>query len=352
MASEDHDFAEIDHFNFNGHTYRWKTSQQGAVGRFSLSDIRPLLQQLSAIPGMFLTAYSSKGTLADAVRHYMNALFGEYGLVVIDPDNSELKHLFINIMKADIFDHAVQPRVDETTQKLQSLGYKTQINAREINFFFVEEQMRHRIEEDGNDYIIVDTDMRFTADELSTLIDEKPDCFSPNVVLRPLYQETILPNLAYVGGPSELVYWLQLGGVFDWAKVPFPILMPRNFAMIVPANVERKRNKTGIPIDKFFMGSEALLAETVQERSTKQLSLEEQQIKLDALYDEISSMAQAIDPSLVANVDAQRSVGKKTLEAIEKKFLRAEKRNNENTSAPDRPGIRPTFSWKRTPGTS
>jgi bacillithiol biosynthesis cysteine-adding enzyme BshC len=329
MASEDHDFEEIDHFNFNGNTYRWNSSQKGAVGRFELNDIRPLLHELSAIPAFFHKAYGAKWNLADAVRCYMNDLFGEYGLVVLDPDNHDQKSLFKSAMKADIIDNSQAPEVLRTSEELQALGYKTQINPREINFFYVEEQLRSRIEKAGDSYQVVDTDISFNLDEMRGLIDEKPECLSPNVVLRPLYQETILPNLAYVGGPSELIYWLQLKGVFDKMGISFPILMPRNFGLVVPAHVERKRARTEIPIESFFEGADNLVETVVKEESENVLSLDTYQDQLEALFSEIKEKAGAIDQTLVAHVDAQRQRGNNALSNIEKKFLRAEKRNHD-----------------------
>ena len=329
MASEDHYFAEIDHFHFNGSTYRWESEQTGAVGRFDLKDLRPLLESLNAIPSFFQKAYGNKWKLADAVRCYMNELFGEYGLVVLDPDNHDQKALFQQAMKADIIENALAPEVVKTSEEIHALGYKTQINPREINFFFVEGQVRSRIEKSGDRYQLVDSDLSFSREEMQELIEEKPECLSPNVVLRPLYQETVLPNLAYVGGPSELIYWLQLKGIFEKMDVLFPILMPRNFGLVVPAHIERKRAKTELPIERYFEGPETLIDTVVKQESENVLSLEPYQEQLEALFSEIKQKAGAIDQSLIAHVDAQRQRGNNALSGIEKKFLRAEKRNHD-----------------------
>ena len=114
------------------------------------------------------------------------------------------------------------------------------------------------IEKTDDGCVVVDSDLKFSDEEVKSLIKEHPERFSPNVVLRPLYQETILPNLAYFGGPSELIYWLQLKPVFDHFKTAFPILMPRNFALIVAPHQKRKWDKTGIEFKDIFLNDHSL----------------------------------------------------------------------------------------------
>ncbi|MCA6078982.1 bacillithiol biosynthesis cysteine-adding enzyme BshC [Fulvivirga sedimenti] len=329
MASEDHDFAEINHFHFNGETYRWDTDQMGAVGRFLTSDMKPLLEKLSAVPPFFHQAYQGrKTTLAQAVRSYLNHLFGEYGLLILDADNRAQKSLLQKVMEDDILHQRIKPVVDATTDQLESLGYSTQIHPRPINFFYISENGRFRITEEGGTFTLVDGDRSFTRAEIEKEIAEFPERFSPNVVLRPLYEELILPNLAYVGGPSELVYWLQLGGLFKVYDVPFPILLPRNFALILPEHVERKREKTGLDILDLFQDTESLIADQVRKTSSRELSLEMDQDELKKIFDQIREKASSIDPTLVPHVEAQQARLQRTVENIEKKFIRAEKRHH------------------------
>ncbi len=329
MASEDHDFDEINHFHFNGETYRWETDQQGAVGRFLTADMRPLLGKLSAVPPFFHQAYQGKKkTLAVAVREYLNHLFGKYGLIILDADNQPQKQLLKKVMKDDILRQQVKPVVDETTERLESLGYNTQIHPRPINFFYLSENGRFRISEENNMFTLVDGDRVFSRAEIEQEIDEFPERFSPNVVLRPLYEELILPNLAYIGGPSELVYWLQLGDLFRHYEVPFPILLPRNFALIVAEHVERKREKTGLEIIDLFQDAETLISDMVRKNTAKDLSLNAEWVEMKKVFQQIHQKAISIDPTLGPHVEAQQVHLQHTLENIEKKFIRAEKRNH------------------------
>ena len=202
MASEDHDYEEIKSFRLYGQKYIWETNQQGAVGKFNTKEIRALLNKLPGDVSVFADAYSKNDLLSDAVRHYVNQLFGDQGLVVIDADDRELKKLLQPVMISDIINHKPFEIVEDTNKKLATLGFHAQVNPREINFFYLEQNLRSRIEKKGKDYIVVDTDIHFSEEAIRKLIAAEPEKFSPNVILRPLYQEMILPNLAYVGGPG------------------------------------------------------------------------------------------------------------------------------------------------------
>ncbi len=326
MASEDHDFEEINHFRFDGKKYQWLTDQAGAVGRFDLASIQKFVRSVPGVPDLFVEAYQEKD-LASAVRHYVNALFGEYGLVVLDGDDRSLKSTFTDVMEDDLFSHSAKALVDAQTDALNDLGYKTQVNPRDINFFYLDDGVRERLETSDAGYETLNTDMRFSKEEIAQLIQSEPEKFSPNVILRPLYQETVLPNLAYIGGPAELAYWLQLKPVFDHYGEVFPILMPRNFAMVFPEHVFKKFEKTGQKIEELFQDKHKLLAKIAVESADHKVRLNGQVQEMVDLFDRIRQQAAAIDPTLTAHVEAQQTRTKHTLEVIEKKFVRAEKRH-------------------------
>ena len=188
MACEDHDFEEINHFFFEGNKLEWETDQKGAVGRFDPSKLKNIAERLPSGAEFFKDAYS-QGTLGDAARTYVNHLFGEEGLVVVDGDNPELKALFSHVIEDDLFIHSAADKVSNTSSALESLGYKTQVYAREVNFFYLEDGVRERIEKTEDGFVVLDTDIRLSNDEMRKLIQEHPERFSPNVILRPLYQE-------------------------------------------------------------------------------------------------------------------------------------------------------------------
>ncbi|MEP5613140.1 MAG: bacillithiol biosynthesis cysteine-adding enzyme BshC [Cyclobacteriaceae bacterium] len=330
MASEDHDFDEINHFYFDQKKYQWNTDQKGAVGKFTLTGIEEILNQLPDGIDFFKEAYA-KETLAEAGRHYVNHLFGEEGIVVVDADDKSLKNLFTPVVEDDLFNHSAQKASAKDTESIQSLGYKTQVFAREINFFYLADNVRERIEKDGNDFRVVDSDIKFSEVEIRQLLKDHPEKFSPNVILRPLYQETILPNLAYVGGPSEAVYWLQLKSVFTHFKTPFPLLMPRNFALFISKDDARKWKKTGLSTSELFLSKDQAFGKWVKSNSTQDLSYATELIQIRSLYRELGEKASVVDPTLKQHLEALNATAEKKLEKAEKKLLRAEKRKHTNS---------------------
>jgi bacillithiol biosynthesis cysteine-adding enzyme BshC len=326
MASEDHDYDEIKYFRLYEKKYVWETDQQGAVGRFSTKGIDKIINELPGDVSVFKDAYLKSKTLSDAVRYYVDALFGSEGLITIDADNRTLKSLFKKVIEEDIFTNVTLKLVEETNKKLEGLGYKTQVFCRDINFFYLDNNLRSRIEKKEDRYTVVDSNISFTEPELRSLIEREPEKFSPNVILRPLYQEVILPNLAYVGGPAEVIYWLQLKSVFDHFKTPFPALMPRNFAMVIPHTAERKFQKTGLEYRQLFEEKNFLFNHWVLKNSNHNLTTGIERQETLKLFESMKVRAQSIDPTLVPFVDAESKRSINSLEKIERKLLRAEKR--------------------------
>lgn len=329
MASEDHDFDEISHFRFNGKKFSWKTEQTGAVGRFKTKELKSIFEEIISMPSFFQEAYLKRKSLAEAGRHYVNALFGDKGLVVIDADDHDLKTILKPVIQDDIFQNSPKKLVEGTSEKLEDLGYKTQVFPREINFFYLKDSVRARIVFSEGMYEVIDTDMRFSESEIRAEIDAFPERFSPNVVLRPLYQELLLPNLAYVGGPSELVYWLQLKDVFEHFDTTFPLLMPRNFAGVITPNILTKIKKENLSFEAIFTDENRLIKEKVAANSNHELALTTEMERLNTVFNEVMAQAVKIDPTLEKLVAAERKKTQNSIHKIEKKLLKAEKRNQE-----------------------
>jgi len=328
MATEDHDFAEINHFNLHGKTWRWETHQSGAVGRMDPAGLKSIIEHLPGDVSVFREAYLGQKTLADACRAYVNALFGAYGVVVVDGDDAELKKAFIPVIEQDILHHVPFDLVNSQSSKLEALGYKSQVYCREINFFYLEGGIRARIEKQEDRYVAVDTDLSFSESEIRQLIHEHPERFSPNVVLRPLYQEFILPNLAYIGGPAEMVYWLQLKSLFDQFQVPFPSLLPRNFGLLLPNHLDEKWKKTGLSTADLFLNENALLAKWVKSNTNGQLTFNEQLAAISGEFEKIRQQSENVDATLGPHIAALQAQAMKRIHLAEKKLLRAEKRKH------------------------
>ena len=330
MATEDHDAAEINYFKLDGQTYRWETSQNGAVGDFELdSSFQNFLKGLGFAPAVFRDAYSQSATLAEAVRKYVNELFGAQGLVVLDANEGRLKQEFAEVMSADLFTQQPFAAAQASTQALEQLGYGSQIYPRPINLFYLDKGIRERIERDGEEFIVLNTELRFSAEEIKALLQEHPERFSPNVVLRPVYQECILPNLAYLGGPAEVVYWLQLKGIFDQFGIPFPVLLPRNFAVLIPAVIQKKITQLGWEPEQLFQQFEAWKKDYVQSSSTIDFTLAGPRAQVSQLFKDLANQSHVLDAGLPKAFAAGEVRSLKILEQMGVKLRKAEERRLE-----------------------
>ncbi len=327
MASEDHDFEEISFFHFQGEKITWDTEQTGAVGRFNTLGLEQIAKRLPSGASFFSDAYQ-QDNLADAVRRYVNHLFGEDGLVVVDADHTDLKRLLVPIMEEDLFRNVPQKLVSETSLQLENQGINPQVYPRDINFFYLDHQLRERIERIGESYQVLNTDLRFSEEDLKKLLQSSPEKFSPNVILRPIYQEIILPNLAYVGGPSELVYWLQLKSVFDHFAVPFPALMPRNFATIGPSSIRNKWNKIGLATKELFAETDFIFSTWVKKNSLTNLDFKQELLAIGKIEEKMKKTTAAVDATLNQHIEAITRSFERKIEKAEKKLLRAEKRRH------------------------
>ena len=330
MASEDHDSEEIDHFRLFGKTYRWQHEQQGPVGRFDTAALAELLKSLPEPQPLFEKAYLHHRELATATRYIVNELFGREGLVIIDGDDRALKARFTGIMADDLIGHSARKKVEESNAALAEYGYKAQIFARDINLFYMDAGIRDRIVEiDDGFELASSTDIKWTRERLLDELEEHPERFSPNVVLRPLYQEILLPNLAYVGGPAEIAYWLQLKSTFDHYMVPFPVLLPRNFALIVSGILAAKLDRLHLkPVD-LFEGFNPAKAKVLRAAGVSETDLGEETSQLKNLFSSIQQKAEMIDPSLTGFIAAEQVRMEKALENIAKRILKAEEQKQE-----------------------
>lgn len=329
MATEDHDFEEISYFYLFGKKYEWHSTEKGGVGRFSSEGLKELLDQLPERIELFERAYLENDNLANAVRYYVNELFGDQGLVIVDGDDPLLKAELSSIIKDDITNHTANQLVEQTNQELNDLGYKTQIYPREINFFYLDQQLRERIVKVGNDYQVNNTDLVFSQSEILSLIDNSPEKFSPNVVMRPLYQETILPNLAYSGGPAEVIYWMQLGKVFDHYETAFPILLPRSFALVINAAAQKRIDKFDLTDLDLFRSESELQSDYLARHGQSEMNLNGEVKDLQAVFDHLIEKAEVVDSSLKGFIGAEHAKAVKSLENIEKRLKKSEERKHE-----------------------
>jgi bacillithiol synthase len=336
MGSEDADFAELNHTYVDGKRLEWKKEQKGAVGRMTVD--KTLLQLIDELEGQLVyepfgkdvvallrRCYVTGRTIQEATFELVNEMYGEWGLVVLMPDNPALKALMKKVFEDDIFHNTSSELVAEASEKLDE-QYKAQAHPREINLFYLKENIRERIEKKEDGYFVLNTDLRFTEGELREELDKHPERFSPNVILRGLYQETILPNLAFIGGGGETAYWLQLRALFQHYRVPYPVLLLRNSFLIVEKKWQEKLQRIGLSATELFGLEDELMKAIVKKHSGKAISLNGNFEKAEDLYEQIRVQAESIDQTLSQHVAAIKKRSLNELQELEKKMLRAEKR--------------------------
>jgi bacillithiol biosynthesis cysteine-adding enzyme BshC len=330
MASEDHDVEEINHAYVNGKKIEWPTAQTGAVGSFTLENISECVAQFTsalgpganamAIAELIRTSYS-KPTLADATRHLVNELFGQFGVVIIDGNDKALKGHFSSYIKEELTSQKSFKAIEKTSKKIEELGFKTQINPREVNLFYLEPNSRKRIEKTSeHQWKLADNSKVWEEKELLEEVDLHPEHFSPNVAMRPLYQEVALPNIACVGGPGELSYWLQLKESFDAYGVDFPVLILRDSALIISNKNSLRIDKLGLSNSDLFKSKNELVKRIV---GSDNISLEEEKNELRKIFETISAKAKQSDATLEATALAELQKQLQGLDTLEKRFLKA-----------------------------
>jgi bacillithiol biosynthesis cysteine-adding enzyme BshC len=336
VGSEDADLEELNHIVIDGEKYTWKTEQKGAVGRMKVDD--QLLKLIDKISGrlsvekygnelieLLKKCYFKNSTIENSTILFVHHLFKEYGLLILLPDNASYKNEMLSIFEDDIFNHTSSEIVDNTTEKL-SEHYKAQAYPREINLFYLKDNLRNRIVQVNNQFIIHDTNIVFTENEIKRELLEHPKRFSPNVILRGLFQEMLLPDVAWIGGGGELAYWLQLKDVFSHYKVPFPVLVLRNSFLIVDPKAAKLIKKLKLDVQNLFSGEDEVVNSLVKRDSNLVLHLTKEKEQFGKIYSDIISRVASIDTTLQAHVEALKTKHIKKLSALEKKMLRSEKR--------------------------
>ncbi|MCM5663809.1 bacillithiol biosynthesis cysteine-adding enzyme BshC [Galbibacter mesophilus] len=342
MATEDHDFDEINFFNFRGKKFQWQGPNSegsgGAVGELPTNGLENVFELFKKELGIgenaetlkkwFQDAYLNHDNLTNATRFLADKLFGENGLVIIDGADKNLKQLFVPFMEKELFEQESQKAVSETIEKLNhaDASYKIQVNPRDINLFYLKKGLRERIVEVDGRYQVFETDISWSKEELKKHLEEYPERFSPNVMTRPLYQEVILPNLCYIGGGGELAYWLELKEFFKQNSIPFPMLLLRNSALVATEKQAKKLEKLNISFQQLFLKRASFINKKVREISDIDINFNKQKEHLVKQFEEMYRLAELTDKSFLGAVKAQEVKQLKGLEHLEKRLLKAQKK--------------------------
>lgn len=336
MASEDHDFDEISFFHFNQKRYKTEQLKYGKVGAHPTHNLDELFEEFESELGigehanylrkLFQKAYLYHETFSEATRYLVNQLFQDYGLVVLDADNKDLKRLFIPQLKNELLHQSASTHTAKTIEKLKSENYNVQVNPRAINLFYIKDQIRERIIFKDDLYYVNETEWKFTKEELLDELANFPERFSPNVMTRPLYQEAILPNLCYIGGGGELAYWFQLKQYFEAENIAFPILLLRNSALFYTRKQAKKTTNLKLKLTDLFLNPDELASKVTRQISEIPIDFSKQKKHLEEQFKALYEVANLTDASFLGAVAAQEQKQKNGLTHLEKRLLKAQKR--------------------------
>ncbi|HEY4334614.1 MAG TPA: bacillithiol biosynthesis cysteine-adding enzyme BshC [Puia sp.] len=335
MGSEDADLEELGHITLGGEKLVWDTKQTGAVGRMSTKGLDKLYYriegELSVQPhgpelmALLKEAYLQSPDIQTATFKFLHGLFAGYGLLVLIADKAAFKRQMIAVFEDDLFRQEPSRIVNDSITEL-SKSYDIQANPRDINLFYLKDDLRGRIEKIGEVYKIHGSTLTFTESSLREELHEFPERFSPNVILRGLFQETILPNLAFIGGGGESAYWLELKALFDHYQTPFPVLVLRSSFQLVEKEWLEKMERAGFGVEDLFRDEQDLMTELVRRDSAQTLSLEEEIAAANQYYEGLKALARPVDPTLEEHVAALQVKAVEPIRLLEKKLLKAEKR--------------------------
>jgi bacillithiol synthase len=354
LESEDHDFEEINKTKFINNGNELSAVEyllEGKPLEKNPGPIGPLLidefieQCISAIENSIqrteytedllrsMRSYYSKGSsFVQSFARFFNHIYEDSGLIFFNPNNAELKKNLSSLFVKEIESNSETSKsVIQRSAKLEE-HYHAQIKAKSVNLFMFHKGGRFLIERsDSGDYYLKNTRQRFTRDELLAIARNTPELLSPNVVMRPLCQDSLLPTIAYVGGPSEVAYFGQLKPVYEHFAVEMPIIYPRMSATIVEEKVNKILGKYSLEIQELFGDMDTVLAKVSEQVS---------EVKVDNLFSKLETVLkdtmnearfgiQQIDPTLNGTVDATISKFLQQVEVLKQKTQKAQQQKED-----------------------
>jgi len=344
MASEDHDFEEIKSFETKNKKFEISSNDKNfCTGRIKPKNLNKIISELEfyfqnkpfkdEIISLFKKAYNKDLNLSESTRLIVHSLFKDYGLISIDADDHKLKSSFKEILIDEVNNFTCHNYVSATNDKISALldeKIKFQVNPRKLNLFLIKDNKRYRLEYAKNSYNAVGSNLSFKKGEILEIINKNPEMFSPNVLMRPIYQEFLLPNLSYVGGGAEISYWLQLKSLFDYYKIPFPILTLRNSILLLNRRDIDFIDKNNIQISDLLRSKSLFIKNIINSNFKDNLNLDYEKKELKSIFKSLLKTATHVDKNLEAFVKSNETKQFKMVDSIEKKIIKSYKRKIED----------------------
>jgi bacillithiol biosynthesis cysteine-adding enzyme BshC len=348
MAGEDHDFDEVrSTLVLSGNDpVRLSLPPDEArtpVGRRVFGDevtevveaLGEALRPTEFSPGLIEAvreAYRPGATMRDAFAGLMQHLFAGSGLVFCSPDDARLKSLVADVFRQEIEGLAATfERLQSTSTELEEAGFHAQVTPLPMNLFLMEEEGRFTVDPEGDGFVLRGLDRQYSKAELLDLLDAEPERFSPNVVLRPIVEDRLLPTAAYVAGPGETSYYAQLRGVYELFGVPMPVVYPRASVTLIESKVQKVLDRYDLTVGDVEGDLDVLHRRLVLALSEHDVegAFAEATRQLHELVNALKPIATEVDATLGKSAEATRAALQKELAGFNDRVVRAEKRNND-----------------------
>jgi len=354
LEGEDHDFEEINKTKYLNSNNELSVAEYliggkplerniGATGNIifdeyidqffsSIESTLPKTDYTAALFELMRGYYSKGNSFLKAFAGFFNHVYEDSGLVFINTNQPDFKKILSPLFVNEINSNSQTSKL--VIQKSVELEehYHAQIKAKALNLFMFYKGGRHLIEPSENgDYYLKNLRQRYTKEELLFIAVNTPELLSPNVVMRPLCQDTLLPTISYVGGPGEIAYFAQLKPVYDYFKVAMPIIYPRASVTLIEEKIQKILEKYSLEVEDLFGEVESVLSKVSEQVS---------EVKVDALFESLGSKIndainearfgiQQIDPTLNGTIDGTLSKFQQQLDVLKQKTQKAQQQKEE-----------------------
>lgn len=352
LEGEDHDFQEISgikifhnsgtaSLQYHGNAPA-ESGNHGPVGRLVLTEeIEQITAEIDAllpptefkekVLGAIREAYRPGVTLLDAFARLLRAIFKDSGLILIDPGDIRLKQLSAPLFKKELQEFTeTYARLEEVSSRLQD-RFHVQVHPRPVQLFLIDEDGRFSLNAGDDGFSLRGKQATYDLDELLAFSDSRPEKFSPNVVMRPLMQDYLLPTAAYVAGPGEISYFAQFKPIYEWAGIPMPVIYPRATVTLVEHRIRKQLERYDLNLLDFEGDIETLFRRVVLSELDVDLegAFETATKQLREIVSTLKPAIQQVDASLLKSSEALRVTLEKEIGKFKDRVVKAEKRRHD-----------------------
>lgn len=287
----------------------------------------------TAIVDRLKSIYKEGRSFKEAFRELIFDYFDEYGLVMFDPQDSDVKNLLKPVFKKEITDFR------EHTEKLVHVSatleelYHAQVKVKPVNLFLRVDEGRYSIEPVENEYRLRRKRKSFSQEQLLELLENEPDKFSPNVLLRPICQDYLLPTAFYVAGPSEISYFAQLKPLYEFYEIPQPIIYPRSSITILENSIANSLDKNSVSINDIFINVESVkkkIINSVEESSVDEM-FEGITNQIEGTFDQLKEKLIDLDKTIADSSNRYRDKILNNISELKSKAEKAQQKKYEVT---------------------